>query len=143
MLLHLARFPSVFNGLGRIENVALELISHGECEFKSLFPRFARVEPVYGLGDSQFWNELKRLAEEREPLITMSGDEAQSNGFHHASFELTATGRDVLHGKRDFIELNGIDLWLGGVHLDGAVLWRRDDHNQLAAQKRKDEPRFG
>jgi hypothetical protein len=131
LLLHLARFPSTSNGLGRIENKALELISHGFVEFKPLFSTFGNEEPVYGLGDSQFWNDLKRLAETKEPLITISGDERQSNGFHHASVELTATGRDVLEGKRDFININGIDLWLGGVHLDGTVLWRRDDHNHL------------
>jgi hypothetical protein len=131
LLLHLARFPSAFNGLGRIENTALELISLGDGEFKWLFTRFASAEPVYGLGDSQFWNELKRLVEAREPLIRISGDETKSNGYHDASFELTATGGEVLEGKRDFIELNGIDLWLGGVHLDDEVLWRRDDHNHL------------
>lgn len=128
LLLHLARFPSVLNGLGRIENMSLELISSGATEFKSLFPQFWKVEPVYGLGDSQFWNELKRLAEARDPLITISRPDTNSKKYHHASFDLTATGREVLAGNRDFVDLNGIDLWLGGVHmLDGGSVWRWDD----------------
>jgi len=136
LLLQLARFPSVLNGLSRIENRALELISRGATEFKSLFPRFWKVEPVYGLGDAQFWNELKRMAEARNPLITTSGLDSQSQKFHHASFDLTAAGREVLAGSRDFIDENGIDLWLGGVHMgDGRAVWRwDDDHTELLAR---------
>lgn len=135
LLLHLARFPSVLNGLGRIENKSLELISNGATEFKSLFPSFWKVEPVYGLGDAQFWNELKRLAEARNPLITISGLDTHAKKYHDASFDLTAAGREVLAGRRDFVELNGIDLWLGGVHLlDGGAVWRWDaDQTELLA----------
>jgi hypothetical protein len=131
--LHLMRFPSATNGLGRVENKALEMISE-PIVFKSLFPRFAKAEPAYGLGDSQFWNELRRLGRARYPLITISGLEIpernlKSNWFLEASFELTETGSAVLAGERDFIELNGIDLWLGGVHLTDASTWRWDEQN--------------
>jgi hypothetical protein len=41
---------------------------------------------------------------------------------------LTATGSAVLAGDRDHVGLNGIDRWIGGVHLAGdAVSWRYDD----------------
>jgi hypothetical protein len=134
LLLHLARFPSTVNGLGLIENKALELISAGAISFKSLFPRLAKAEPVYGLGDAQFWNELRRLAECSEPLITISERDAQSNSYHTSSFELTEKGTEVLSFKRDFVELNGIDLWLGGVHLVGFAVWRWDKSNNRLMQ---------
>jgi hypothetical protein len=36
----------------------------------------------------------------------------------------------VLKGKTDFVVLNGIDLWLGGVHLhDKNNLWRWDQQS--------------
>lgn len=135
LLLHLSRFPSLRNGLSHVEDDALWLISHGVINFRTLFPRFAKHEPVCGLGDWQFWNELKYLGRAREPLITINGlddlDNAfKSNQFHEASFELTETGAQVLSGKRDFVAINGIDLWLGGVHLrDGENLWRWDEEN--------------
>jgi hypothetical protein len=136
--LHLRRFPSVANGLGRIEHAALELISSGTIEFKSLFPRFAQSHPDYGLGDAQFWNELRHLGEAKEPVIAIAGlDEPgrafKSNRYYEASFELTEAGRKVLAGERDFVEINGIDLWLGGVHLlKSEPLWRWDeDRRQL------------
>lgn len=132
--LHLARFPSLRNGLGRVENKALEIISNGPIRFKSLFPGFAKAEPVYGLGDLQLWCALQRLGKGRDPLITISRVDEQS-GFKSDScpdafLELTETGRAVLSGERDLIVTNGIDLWLGGVHLVDSALWRWDERNE-------------
>ncbi|HJZ66839.1 MAG TPA: hypothetical protein VKF81_01755 [Blastocatellia bacterium] len=133
--LYLARFPSVRNGLGRIENKLLELISDGATSFNSLFVRFVAAEPVYGLGDLQLRCELKRLAKGREPLINVTGVD-RGTRFHEASLELTDTGRAVLAGKRDFIEVNGIDLWLGGAHVqDQRALWRWDAQNATLARR--------
>lgn len=130
--LHLARFPSMKNGLGRVENSALEMISSGAIEFKQLFPKFARGESGYGLGDSQIWCALKRLGDAKDPLIritapSVAGQTSAFNCYHDASFELTETGRGVLTGERDFIHINGIDLWLGGVHLVNGAVWRWDE----------------
>ena len=41
---------------------------------------------------------------------------------------LTGAGTRVLAGDADQINLNGIDRWIGGVHLQGhQVPWRWDD----------------
>ena len=41
---------------------------------------------------------------------------------------LTTTGAQVLAGEADQIAVNGIDRWIGGVHLQGRhVPWRWDD----------------
>ena len=41
---------------------------------------------------------------------------------------LTDTGARVLAGEADQIALNGIDRWIGGVHLQGHhVPWHWDD----------------
>jgi hypothetical protein len=45
---------------------------------------------------------------------------------------ITETGQRVLQGQADFVELNGIDLWLGGVHLRADNLWRWDNQQILA-----------
>ncbi|HSE38161.1 MAG TPA: RNA polymerase subunit sigma-24 [Blastocatellia bacterium] len=132
--LHLARFPSVKNGLGRVENTALEMIATGAIGFKQLFPKFGTAQSGYGLGDSQFWAALKRLGEARDPLIRITGPTSvvkasRSNRYYDASFELTGIGQAVLTGERDFIHLNGIDLWLGGVHLVDGAVWRWDERS--------------
>jgi hypothetical protein len=44
---------------------------------------------------------------------------------------ITETGRKVLEGRADHIRLNGIDRWLGGVHLKGdKAAWRWDRGSQ-------------
>ncbi|MBA2564999.1 MAG: RNA polymerase subunit sigma-24 [Gemmatimonadetes bacterium] len=130
---HLARFPSVRNGLGHVENVALGRIADGVGSFSSLFDEFGVAYPGYGLGDTQFRACLDRLAVGRDPLLGLEGngeDEA------HLRYTLTGTGRRVLQNERDFIETNGLDVWLGGVHLrDGATVWRWDERSEeLVAQ---------
>ena len=129
---HLRRFPSTKNGLGSIENKGLELIHGGSKTFMDLFPRFGDAEPIYGLGDAQFWLALHGLSGGRQPLIRIEngnsgGGELTPDIVHNAKFELTEPGKAVLHGDTDFVELNGIDLWLGGVHLSPENLCRWDE----------------
>jgi len=135
--LHLEQFPFVSNGLGRIQNRGLEFIHDGVLSFVDLFPRFIAAEPTYGLGDAQFWNNLRRMSEAPEPLLNIGSGNASdpkltSESVHQMNFEITEAGDAVLNARADFIEMNGIDTWLGGVHLLGRTdLWRWDD------QKRK------
>ena len=131
---HLLRFPSTRNGLGRVENLGLELVAAGYPKFKSLFPAFMRREPQYGFGDSQFYLALRRLVTVPVPVLRLH------NGMNAAddparmllsSFEMTKRGEAIMHGEEDFIIRNGIDLWLGGVHLKGRESrWRWDEDTQ-------------
>ncbi len=132
MLRHLARFPSTRNGLGRVENLALELIQSGHGEFPALFQKFGRAEAAYGLGDAQFWNDLRRLAEAGRPLLVVDAPAAgDAREFADKTFKLTAFGEDVRTGRDDFVKANGIDAWLGGVHLSaGRELWRWNEQEQ-------------
>ena len=127
---HLRRFPSTINGLGLIENRALHIIESGVKRFSELFRRFGELEPVYGLGDSQFWWSLRRLADANQPLLKINEGTPQD-----AAIEITDLGRAVLNGKGDFVLLNGIDQWLGGVYLsDERNLWRWDEEAQRIVQ---------
>lgn len=132
---HLRRFPSTHNGLGRIENAGLELIAAGYREFKSLFPAFTRRESEYGFGDAQFYLEMKRLANASVPLLTQSngdGSAMDPAAMLLSSFEITEHGRAALNGDEDFVVSNGIDIWLGGVHLDGKeAAWRWEEQGQM------------
>ncbi len=141
LLAHLARFPSLKNGLGRVEELALDLIAGGVDEFKPLFPMFGEIEPVYGFGDSQFWNHLKYLSKLKNPLISILGvneiDRGLSNQeFLFSFFKVTAKGEAVLNGHEKMQE---IDRWLGGVHLNGETdLWYWDEQNQRIVKKAKE-----
>src|SRR5437660_12025279 len=131
---HLARFPSMRNGLGRDGSLCLDLVADGQTEFKSLFPAFGNREPLYGFGDAQVFLELKRLAKGPHPLLIMKDHASpmDSGELLGTSFRIT-DHKAVLNGYEDFVRLNGIDLWLGGVHLQGdEAEWRWDeDHAKL------------
>ena len=126
---HLRRFPGTKNGLGQVENRSLELINNGFEKFIDLFPRFSNAEPVYGLGDAQLSLSLRMLSSEPNPLLTVVNakpeEQLAADGIHEAEFKLTEAGHAVLNGEADFVALNSIDLWLGGVHLTGSGnVWR-------------------
>lgn len=142
---HLQRFPSVRNGLGRVENLGLEFTASGQSEFVDLFRSFGKLEPTYGYGDAQFFLELKRLAMSAQPLLTnrnAAGASAlASQSLSKSSFRITEIGKAVLGGEEDFVRLNEIDMWLGGVHLNAKeASWRWDDsRNRLIASLRNQE----
>ncbi len=129
---HLQRFPSTRNGLGRVENTSLELIAAGYRRFRSLFPAFMRNEREYGFGDAQLYLELKRLAKAPTPLLRNGGHTTLDPArILLSSFELTPHGAAALAGEEDFVVQNGIDEWLGGIHLKGSeAAWRWDDETQ-------------
>jgi hypothetical protein len=138
---HLERFPSVRNGLGRVEKTTLKLIANDLKEFKDVFPAFGKAEPTYGFGDAQIFAELKRLATAQHPLLTMSNghdaDVMDSPQLPATSFQLTEEGAAVLNGDEDFVRLNGIDLWLGGVRLEGnEAAWRWDEAEKNLVSER-------
>ena len=126
--LQLARFPSTRNGLNRIENTGLELVSRGATRFVELFSQFVEAQPDYGLGDAQFWNAVQRLTQGAAPLLT---NKTEASSMFESSFEITEAGNAVLNGAADNVTLNGMDEWLGGVHLLGHEnIWRWDETQQ-------------
>ena len=136
---HLARFPSVRNGLGQAENRALDLVSSGAREFASIFTAFGAHESIYGFGDSHLWLELAKLAKARRPLLAVESA-AQDNSTVgsqldlQARFSLTETGDKVLRGQADFVRLNGLNRWLGGAHLNSEEkIWRWDEAQKTLA----------
>jgi hypothetical protein len=130
---HLQRFPWTGTGLGRIESTALQLVADGHHIFKKLFPAFSRRESEYGLGDAQLYRALKRMTDAPTPVLKQN-DQTESTdaaGILLSSFELTEDGREVLAGAQDFVAQNGIDQWLGGVHLLGPeAAWRWDHETE-------------
>lgn len=131
LLKHLQRFPSIRNGLGRVENVGLELLAAGVRDFRSLFPAFMRREPAYGFGDAQLYLALRRMANEAVAFVTQrnGGDSGpDATRVFLSSFEITEHGQSAVKGEEDFVRANGIDLWLGGIHLQGREsAWRWDE----------------
>jgi hypothetical protein len=81
------------------------------------------MEEQIFMGNGSFYWLMAGLASVRHPLLQISDTPQLSLG----EVTTTAAGRNVIEGRADHIELNGIDRWLGGVHLKGdQAAWRWD-----------------
>ena len=79
------------------------------------------------MADSYLFQRLHRLADGAlpKPLLTLTGD---TRRLRETAVHLTPAGEAVLAGEANAVEWNGIDDWVGGVHLDsraGRVWYRR------------------
>jgi hypothetical protein len=124
---HLEQFPSVENGLSRTERQALSVLrDRGPLPALQLFFAVQKMEDPLFMGDLSFFAILKELASARFPLIRMESHAGNLvSGSSIAT--LTEVGSSVLDLQDDHVKLNGIERWLGGVHLTGTdAVWRWD-----------------
>jgi len=122
---HLEEFPSVLNGLSRSEQQALRGLAEGAATCEELFLANQGMEERIYLGDWSFYRILHELAVPPRPLLRI--EPTASGTIRGQRVTLTATGREVLEGRDDWIRIRGIDRWLGGVHLQGPeAAWRWD-----------------
>lgn len=130
----LEELPAPGDGLGRIERRALLAIRDGAITPGLAFRHYQQSEPIAFLGDLGFFHRLDALSRGPAPLVRglPAGGIADAAGhnesleYTHTPIELTDVGQAVLETRADFIALNGIDRWVGGVHLTPQNLWRYD-----------------
>lgn len=120
LTLHASRFPSLTNGLGAIEQRALERIAAGFTDFATLFDRMNVEVPRFGFGDAEVFRHLRAMAWRAVPLITLIGEPPK------ALCTITPAGENVLRGKVDDLTINDPNYWLGGAHVTKEQLWRFD-----------------
>ena len=100
------------------------------------------VEEAIFMGDLGWWYHIRTLITGPRPLLAVVGEapadfndpEWWRDDDTAPSLVLTDDGARVLAGEADRIALNGLDRWLGGVHLvaraDGSAsgaIWRWDE----------------
>jgi len=131
----LEELPSKANGLSRTEHAALAAVAEGARAPAEIFVAVHTREERPFMGDWPFWRVLARLASGTKPMLELASgarprfppEVPPAASFGAQRFRLTPSGREVLAEKLDAVQLNGIDRWLGGTHLEkGAKLWRWD-----------------
>jgi hypothetical protein len=125
----LEEYPWTTDGLSRTERRLLTLASGGAVDLATVFPRMHDDETAYYVTDSSLAELAESLARTPAPLLTMTAG-APPAGLLQRAVELTDTGRAVLSGDADRMAVQGIDRWLGGVHLRGDAPWRWDGSRQ-------------
>jgi hypothetical protein len=116
----LEELPDVDDGLSRTERQLLELLDDGPLLTGALFVASQDREEAPFHGDAWILRTLAELT----PLVSLT----------EGSAEITDTGRRVLAGGDDRIEVLGVDRWVGGTHLLPGAVWRWDaDASALVA----------
>ena len=116
LLRFLAEYPLTNNGLGETERQVLRALEAGPASFDRLFPLVQAMEERPFMGDTSLWLRILALSLGPEPAITIGSPDLQ----------ITPVGRECLRGNADFIAVNGVDRWIGGVHLTNDSTWRWD-----------------
>ena len=120
---HCEQYPARASGLARTEHQILDAAASGLTDRVALFRAVQRREPAPFMGDAIFFHHVARLGNARVPLLTGAA----------GNLHLTDSGREIRAGRADAVTLNGIDRWLGGVHLHGDRVWRWDEEGATIA----------
>jgi hypothetical protein len=116
-------YPSTRDGLSLAERRVLAAVADGASDAGSAFVRTWQKENRPYLGDTWAFAAMDRLARAPYPLLEAAGPVSRETPVR-----LTDTGARVLAGDADHVALNGVDRWIGGVHLSGRrVPWRWDE----------------
>jgi hypothetical protein len=117
-------YPWTRDGLSLTERRLLAAIAEGAATAGVAFVRAAARESRPYLGDTSAFAAIERLARAQVPLVSVDAGAVD----RHSALALTEAGRRVLDGAADHVSLNGLDRWIGGVHLVGRdVAWRWDE----------------
>ena len=117
-------YPSTLNGLSRTQAQILRVASGGPLAVGKAFRESAALEEAIFMGDLSFFNIVEALADARQPLLAIDERSNDPLSFAEKPIRVTEVGRAVLAGRADHVALNGIDRWMGGVHLTPERLWR-------------------
>ena len=120
----LAEYPLTSNGLGETERQVLRALDRAPATFERLFPLVQAMEERPFMGDTTLWLRIVALGRGPAPAVTIGAPE----------LEITPFGRECHQGKADFIGANGIDRWIGGVHLTSDSRWRWDPRSRHVSE---------
>lgn len=110
-------YPWTRDGLSRSQRQALQAVAQGPAPELELFRRAQAREEASFMGDTVFSKIVDDLRNSPVPLIETEDD----------ALAVTGLGRRVLAAEADWIEVAGIDRWIGGVHLSASSVARWDD----------------
>ncbi|WP_455220572.1 DUF1835 domain-containing protein [Kaarinaea lacus] len=113
----LKQLPSTRNGLNLTENLTLQILAErGPMTAARLFGAYTNTyEPLAFMGDSGYWHVLDELAQATRPAIVLDKHGEQPGTWQ---VDLTNTGWRLLDNKENWLELNTVDRWVGGMHID-------------------------
>lgn len=125
---HLQELPAIANGLGLTYQLLLQaLAEHGPLRAGRLVGLVMQRDPLPGLGDISHDQMLREMGSGAAPLVARGGGLTPAE-WHLDEIALTAMGREVLEGRRDWLDLPVPERWVGGLRIaPGQRNWRWDE----------------
>lgn len=114
MLRLLQQLPSSQNGLSRIEFLVLKAVSKGYCSLSDVHSWVRSRDAEMLLTEGMLKVNLRALLSGKKPSLRVD----------QSVLKLTEFGTRLLSEDEDQIEVNGVDRWLGGLHLVADNIWR-------------------
>ena len=121
---HLRELPSMENGLSLTEHLILRIVNEkGTMNAGRLFGWYSNhYEPLTFLGDTMFYDILEQLATATYPAVQIQRSSSKPTDWN---VSLSDIGNELLQNRRDWMEINHVDRWVGGIHIiSGRPYWR-------------------
>jgi len=124
ILRQLQELPNDRNGLSRSAYQALSVIAGGEARPGRVFAACQDMEESIFMGDSSFWHILQSMLDSRPALLSLSpAGRLVLPVDREQRLSITDTGRAVLMGARNWLDMIKLDRWMGGTHLTTQNGW--------------------
>lgn len=126
----LEEYPSLHNGLSRIEETMLGEIGEGDKIVSIVGRTMGNSRDC--IGDAMLFERMWGFASDASPAIelidgTVLSKLESARAFIQSRVRLTEFGRRLTGTGVDYVAANGLNRWVGGVHLSGrAIAWRYD-----------------
>ena len=124
VLRQLQEYPDFYSGLSRTAFNALSALEDKEMTTAKLFGVCQMKEQRIFMGDLSFWGVLQSMMTSTPALLEASNEQILSDAVSSdQSVWITDAGRAVLSGALNFMALQPLDRWIGGVHLNAENIW--------------------
>lgn len=130
---HLRELPAIETGLGLTQRLVLEILADGDRTLGRVFEALTLArEPLPWLGDLALRHVVDQMLATAEPVMVATPPPPGAP-WYQRQLAITALGRAVLAGDRDYLSLAPPPRWVGGIEIiPGAPVWRWDDATREA-----------
>lgn len=127
---HLQELPSSVNGLSLTQSLVLRILAREPATVGDLWRvSQGELEPMPFLGDTMFLHILDQMGRVRPAVYERSVFDPDRPFTDRLI--ITQTGREVLHGRTDWLSVHPPVRWVGGVRIDPSTPnWRWDEARQ-------------
>jgi hypothetical protein len=126
---HLQELPWANHGLSLTQQLTLEMLADQETMTagKLFGTLVVEKEPLPYLGDTMYWHVLTELLQSAHPPFEITAETIEQP-WPKRVLQLTETGRALVRGEVNWLEIGFGERWVGGIHLmSGQPLWMWDE----------------